>query len=88
MENEQKICQSCGMPMTSDQDFGTNTDGSKNEEYCIHCFENGTFTLPDISLEQMIDHLVELSETWGMPKEEARKMAEENLPKLKRWQVK
>jgi len=35
---EEKICQSCAMPMNKEEDFGTNADGSKNEEYCTHCF--------------------------------------------------
>jgi len=29
---EQKFCQSCGMPLTSEV-LGTNADGSKNEDY-------------------------------------------------------
>ena len=42
MENyeNQKFCQSCAMPMTDEQ-FGTNADGSKNEDYCIYCFKDG-----------------------------------------------
>ena len=31
---ELKICQSCGMPMESEDDFGTNADGSPNSDYC------------------------------------------------------
>ena len=29
---ENKICQSCGMPITSNEQLGTNTDGSRNED--------------------------------------------------------
>ncbi|MBU4293030.1 MAG: zinc ribbon domain-containing protein [Actinobacteria bacterium] len=32
------FCQSCSMPMMKPEDFGTNADGSKNEEYCTYCF--------------------------------------------------
>ena len=32
-----KFCQSCGMPLT-DEVLGTNADGSKNEEYCMYCY--------------------------------------------------
>ena len=40
MENEKK-CKSCGVSMTEDAHFGTNADGSKNEEYCSYCLQNG-----------------------------------------------
>ena len=36
-----KICQSCGMPIGSKDDFGTNADGSINEDYCKYCYVNG-----------------------------------------------
>lgn len=48
-------CQSCGMPLSKDaQGGGTNADGTKNTEYCSHCYQNGQFTEPNISLEEMI----------------------------------
>lgn len=31
---EAKLCQSCGMPLSSAEVLGTNADGSLNEEYC------------------------------------------------------
>ena len=34
MEKLGPICQSCGMPLQKSEDFGTNPDGSKNQEYC------------------------------------------------------
>ncbi len=34
---EQKICQSCGMPMSNAEEFGSNADRSKNWEYCVYC---------------------------------------------------
>ena len=38
-----KVCQSCGMPITSDELLGTNKDGSVNIDYCKYCYENGDF---------------------------------------------
>ncbi|MBQ5812196.1 zinc ribbon domain-containing protein [Candidatus Saccharibacteria bacterium] len=38
---EGKICQSCAMPLTSDDMFGTNADGSVNEDYCKWCYDKG-----------------------------------------------
>ncbi|MDH7594145.1 MAG: zinc ribbon domain-containing protein [Methanomicrobiales archaeon] len=35
------ICQSCGIPLRRDEDFGTELDGSKSKEYCFHCFQMG-----------------------------------------------
>ena len=52
LENE--ICQSCGMPMKRNEDFGTNGDGSKNKEYCQFCFKEGKFTDEAITMEQKI----------------------------------
>ena len=40
MDNEQKFCQSCGMPLTNEI-LGSNADGTKNEEYCIYCYKDG-----------------------------------------------
>lgn len=31
------ICQSCGMPLTSPEQFGKNADGTANGDYCVYC---------------------------------------------------
>ena len=84
------ICQSCGMPITPDV-YGTNADGSKNDEYCICCYKDGAFTT-ECSMEMMIDFtsqgVNEFNENTGKDltrneyKEELRKI----FPLLKRWQ--
>jgi len=39
------MCQSCGMPLSSDPNGGgTNSLGVKIEKYCSYCFQNGEFT--------------------------------------------
>jgi hypothetical protein len=54
MEKPNKFCQSCGMPMNKDEKGGgTNADGSKTLLYCSYCFQNGEFTRPDMSLQEM-----------------------------------
>lgn len=80
------FCQSCGMPMQKSEEFGTNKDGSTNEEYCIYCFKDGAFTA-DITMEEMIAFCAEHVDDWDMKitKEEAIAMMRENFPKLKRW---
>jgi len=84
--NQKIICQSCGMPMKKEKDFGTNADKSQNFEYCCFCFKNGRFTDEGISLQEKINKLVKISvEQLGLREDLARKMAETKLPQLKRW---
>lgn len=87
MENsEVKWCQSCAMPMESADLFGTNVDGSKNEDYCHYCFVNGAFT-KEATMEEMIETCVPfVSKGDPYPDEEtARKAMQEYFPQLKRW---
>ena len=81
-----KICQSCAMPLENDTLYGTNTDATKNEEYCIYCYKDGKFT-SDISMEEMknfcIEKMVEFHPNFD--KEKATAMMNEVFPKLKRW---
>lgn len=83
----QMICQSCGMPMHSDEQKGSNADGSKSEEYCVFCYKDGEFT-DDISKEEFIEKQVRIAmEKMHRTEAEAREMAEMILPNLKRWKV-
>ena len=78
-------CQSCGMPLRKEQDFDTNADGSKSNEYCFHCFQKGKFLDEGISLQEKIDKNIKFAIQMGMSEDKARKMASSVLPKLKRW---
>ena len=82
-----KICQSCSMPMAEEELHGKNSDGSKNEDYCYYCFENGAFSNPNETLESMIEICIPfLIEDGTCPDaDSARKMMQEFLPPLKRW---
>ena len=40
--NQTTFCQSCAMPLNPEV-LGTNADGSKNEDYCTYCYQNGAF---------------------------------------------
>jgi len=73
------------MPLRKKEDLGTNTNGSKSEEYCFHCFQNGKFLDEGVTLQEKIDKNVKFAIQMGMSEAEARKMASEVLPKLKRW---
>lgn len=85
---KKNYCQSCGMPLTCEKEFGTNEDGSKNVEYCIYCFEKGDFKA-DITVDQMIEfcvpHMVNANS--NMSGEEAKSNLEKFLPTLKRWRT-
>jgi len=82
-------CQSCGMPMSEESHYGKNTDGSKSEDYCCHCYPNGAFNNPNETLEEMIESCVPfIVEAGECPDaESARKMLYELLPTFKRWKA-
>lgn len=81
----QKFCQSCAMPL-NDELLGTNSDGSKNEDYCIYCFRDGEFT-SDRSMDEMMNFCIEkMCECHPeMDRTEASARMNEVFPKLKRW---
>lgn len=86
---EQQFCQSCGMPMTTDNK-GTNADGSRNEDYCIYCYKDGKFA-QDMTMEQMIDHCAQFTDEinkqsgQNLTQEQAKDMMRQFFPHLKRW---
>ena len=82
---EQKYCQSCDMPLVETNEYGTEANGSKNEEYCIYCYKDGKFTA-DCTMEEMIEFCV--PHMSNMEPEEARNMMQQWFPQLKRWQSK
>lgn len=80
---EMLVCQSCGMPLTKEV-FGTEKDGSKNEDYCVYCYKEGSLT-SECTMDEMINTCIPFMEEQGMNKDEARKLLEKELPNLKRW---
>ncbi len=81
---ENKICQSCGMPITSNDLLGTNKDGSINEDYCKYCYENGEF-IDKVSMEDYINMCSKYGTQAGMTSEEMKLHCEKLFPTLKRW---
>lgn len=87
---QQCYCQSCGMPLMSDADCGTNADGSINHEYCKYCYADGKF-LQDFTMEQMIEHCAqfvdEVNKNTGqhLTAEEYKEQLRQYFPMLKRW---
>ena len=81
---ENNICQSCGMPITSNDLLGTNTDGSINDDYCKYCYENGEF-IDKVSMEEYIEMCSKYGSQAGMTNEEMKLHCEKLFPTLKRW---
>lgn len=83
---ELKICQSCGMPMQAEQ-YGTEKDGSDNNEYCCYCYEDGGFTR-QCSMEEMADFCapIEVEDGRAETVEEAKAGLMAYFSTLKRWQ--
>ncbi|MDR6726807.1 putative transcriptional regulator YdeE [Paenibacillus amylolyticus] len=79
------LCQSCGMPLTTPAQFGTEADGNVTREYCIYCYKEGQFEQPNIPLEGMIEMCTAILKEEGMDEESARSMLRNQLPYLKRW---
>jgi hypothetical protein len=85
MDKSYQNCQSCGMPLKKDEKGGgTNADGSKSKMYCSHCYENGKFTMPDITVDQMKDRVKMKIKEFGFPGFLAG-LFTKGIPKLERW---
>ncbi|HEY8344343.1 MAG TPA: zinc ribbon domain-containing protein [Bacillota bacterium] len=85
-----KFCQSCAMPLTEESQFGTNADGTKNEDYCVYCYKDGVFISEQATMKEMIEFCIPHTLQAGVYPDEntARAAMKEFFPKLKRWQKK
>jgi hypothetical protein len=80
-------CQSCGMPLSKDPaGGGTEANGTKSVEYCSHCYQNGRFTEPDLTAQQMVQKVSAKLREMHFPAFIARRFTRE-IPDLKRWKV-
>jgi len=75
------------MPLNRDVNGGgTNSDGKKSVMYCSHCYQQGAFTKPGITMDEM-KHLVKgkLKE-FGIPGF-LTPIFTRHIPKLERWKA-
>lgn len=79
-----KICQSCGMPISSESELGKNFDGSINQDYCKYCYENGKF-IDDVGMEEYIEMCSQFGAQAGMTNDQMREFCQKLFPTLKRW---
>lgn len=80
------FCNSCGRPIVK-EDYGTNEDGSLNPEFCKDCFQNGKYTEPDITLNEMIIRKSKemMEKNPRLPETAATGITTNFIPALKRW---
>ena len=52
------------MPLT-DENRGTNADGSRSEDYCVYCYKNGQFT-QEFTMNQMIEFCLQFLDQWNV----------------------
>lgn len=75
------------MPLKRDEKGGgTNANGSKSIMFCSKCFEQGKFTQPDMTIEQMQTLVKGKLKEFGFPGLVAG-LFTRNIPKLERWRT-
>jgi hypothetical protein len=88
MEKTYKNCQSCGMPMKRDEKGGgTNGDGSKSTRFCSKCYEQVSFTQPEMTMGQMQTLVKGKLKEFGFPGIIAG-LFTKHIPNLERWSTK
>lgn len=85
MQNE-TCCQSCGITMNEAGLWGTEANGLSSEKYCKHCYQNGAFVLPGITLEEMQEHLMKKMDQIHIPADITEAVIK-RLPNLERWKT-
>ncbi len=81
-----RACQSCGMPMSAEEHFGTEADGTLSKDYCTYCYRNGAFTEPGITIDEMAKiGGAMMSQLYAIPLERAETFSKDQLSCLKRW---
>lgn len=87
MQTTYKNCQSCGMPLNKDENGGgTEANGKKSTMYCSHCYQDGKFTDPDATVDQMKQLVMNKMLEMKVPKIMA-KFFVNKIPKLERWKI-
>ena len=79
-------CQCCSMPIGDPAMHGTNADGSQSADYCKYCFDHGSFTADNVSMDEFIEATAPMeAKALGISVEEAVSLMATLLPHLKRW---
>ncbi|MBK3719269.1 putative zinc ribbon domain protein [Staphylococcus arlettae] len=88
MMKKEKQCQSCGIPLDKNTPQGTEENGSLSLKYCIHCYQNGQWTL-DLSFDEMYDYNLKRFQESDMNKFQkmilSKMYTKKFMRKLDRW---
>jgi uncharacterized protein CbrC (UPF0167 family) len=78
------FCQSCGMPIDDSALHGNEMDNSVNPDYCHHCYKDGAFVNPRLTLNKMKFRVIKRMDRMNVPQDIIESVVE-RLPTLKRW---
>lgn len=81
------LCQSCEIPLDTEEVKGTKENSLKSDEYCKYCYENGVFKHPNMMLEEMQNNVKNQMKKLEL-NEYAIQKAINILPTLSRWNTK
>lgn len=79
-----KFCQSCTMPIDNPEDRGIEKDGSKSDDYCKYCYQDGAILNPEMTLDEMKTIVTTQMRKMNLP-EQLIQQSHSMLPGLKRW---
>lgn len=83
-ESRGPFCQSCHMPLTRPEEFGSDECGYRVDDYCRHCYIGGAFTDPDVTLEQVMDRCVSIMARRNIiPEAKAGDVLHRVMPRMK-----
>jgi len=77
---DERMCESCGMPMRSAEDFG---GGRIDNAYCVHCTDEAGELKPYEVVLAGMQHFA--AQSTGVSEAEALRMAKEGMAKLPAW---
>ncbi len=73
------------MPLSSADEMGTEANGQLQTDYCIHCYRNGSFVNPHLTLDDMKKR-VEAEMKKGDADQHLINLTVNSLPYFRRWQ--
>ena len=75
------------MPLDASFDnYGTEADGSRTEEYCQFCYKDGSFANPHQTVDEMVrSSTAFMTSEFGMPYEQASQISNDVIRQLRRW---
>lgn len=80
------FCQSCGIPLDTNELLGTEANGEQSKEFCTYCYQSGEFVAPEITMQEMIKKATAiLIDKANMPAMQATIVTNTFIPNLKRW---